>query len=274
MKFIIGTKQEMTQLWKGDKVIAVTLVKAEPNIVVQVKNEKNDGYSALQLGFGTKKAKNINRPQLGHMKDLGSFAKLREFRIDAEVAEGSKRGDVVSVDTFQEGDTIQVTANSKGKGFQGVVKRHGFKGQIKTHGTKDQVRMPGSIGAKGPAHVFKGTRMGGRMGGKRITTSNLEIIKVDIENNILYIKGAVPGARNGMVMVSGDGELKFTTQEIIEAVAKNEAEVEKVAEVKEEVVVEKVEDTSASSVQEIKEENIEEVVIEAGKKIESEEAAK
>lgn len=267
MKFIIGKKQEMTQLWKNDKVVAVTLVKAEPNIVVQVKNEATDGYSALQMGFGVRKEKNIKKPQLGHMKGLGSFAKLREFRIEGLEA---KKGDKVSVDTFQEGDIIQVTANSKGKGFQGVVKRHGFKGQIKTHGTKDQVRMPGSIGAKGPAHVFKGTRMGGRMGGKQITTSNLEIIKVDIENNILYIKGAVPGAINGLVMIKGKGELTFVTEKTIAAEEVVEEKVEevveeKVAEVKEEVKVEEVAKA---------EENIEEVVIEAGKKIEDEEASK
>jgi len=270
MKFIIGKKQEMTQLWKNDKVVAVTLVKAEPNVVVQVKNDATDGYSALQMGFGVRKEKNIKKPQLGHMKGLGSFAKLREFRIEGVEA---KKGDKVSVDTFQEGDIIQVTANSKGKGFQGVVKRHGFSGQIKTHGTKDQVRMPGSIGAKGPAHVFKGTRMGGRMGGKQITTSNLEIIKVDSENNILYIKGAVPGAINGLVMIKGKGDLKFATDAI--------AVEEKVEEKAEEAVEEKVEDASTSSAQGVKEEakteeapkveeNIEEVVIEAGKKIEEE----
>lgn len=268
MKFIIGTKQEMTQIWKGDKVIAVTLVKAEPNVVVQVKNKAKDGYSALQMGFGVRKEKNIKKPQLGHMKGLGSFAKLREFRTEVE----AKKGDLISVDTFQEGDTIRVTANSKGKGFQGVVKRHGFAGQIKTHGTKDQVRMPGSVGAKGPAHVFKGTRMGGRMGGKRITTSNLEIIKVDIENNILYIKGAVPGAINGLVMISGDGELKFTENKITRA-------EEKVAEIKEEAKVEKVEEDKEVVVEKVEEapkveENIEEVVIEAGKKIENEEVSK
>jgi large subunit ribosomal protein L3 len=274
MKFIIGKKQEMTQLWRDDKVVAVTLVKAEPNVIVQVKDLATDGYSALQMGFGVRKEKNIRKPQLGHMKDLGRFAKLREFRIDGLEA---KKGDLVSVDTFQEGDIIRVTANSKGRGFQGVVKRHGFAGQVKTHGTKDQVRMPGSVGAKGPAHIFKGTKMGGRMGGKRITTSNLEIIKVDVENNILYIKGAVPGARNGMVMISGEGELKLIEKKLIvneEEVNKTNLDTPVPEELKpseEEVTETKEVSNKEVSPVEIKaeeNENIEEVVIEAGKKIE------
>ncbi len=274
MKFIIGKKQEMTQLWRDDKVVAVTLVKAEPNVIVQVKDLATDGYSALQMGFGVRKEKNIRKPQLGHMKDLGRFAKLREFRVDGLEA---KKGDLVSVDTFQEGDIIRVTANSKGRGFQGVVKRHGFAGQVKTHGTKDQVRMPGSVGAKGPAHIFKGTKMGGRMGGKRITTSNLEIIKVDVENNILYIKGAVPGARNGMVMISGEGELKLIEKKLIvneEEVNKTNLDTPVPEELKpseEEVAETKEVSNKEVSPVEIKaeeNENIEEVVIEAGKKIE------
>lgn len=199
MKFIIGKKIDMTQVWKGEKAIAVTRVQAGPCVIVQVKNNGKDGYEAAQIGFGEKKEKNINKPQKGHFKKLGNFRYLKEFRT--EIGD-LKVGDVIKVDTFKEGDNIQVEGISKGKGFQGVVKRHGFHGQDKTHGTKDQLRMPGSAGATGPAHVFKGMRMSGRMGNDKITTKNLEIVEVDKENNILLIKGSAPGARNGLVLIS------------------------------------------------------------------------
>lgn len=208
MKFILGKKIEMTQVWKGDKVVAVTKVFAGPCVVTQVKDNEKDGYKAVQIGYGEKKEKNISKPQKGHLKNLGNIKNLKEFRIEDEKTE-LKRGDKIDVSTFEVGDKIQVTGVSKGKGFQGVVKRHGFHGQNKSHGTKDQLRMPGSAGATGPARVFKGKRMPGRMGGDQVTTKNLEIIEVDKENNILLIKGAVPGARNSLVLVSGDGELKI-----------------------------------------------------------------
>lgn len=229
MKFIIGKKIEMTQVWQGDKVVAVTRVQAGPCVVTQVKNIENDGYKAVQLGFGKRKEKNIAKPQKGHMKGLGAFMSMKEFRTEAGE---TKVGDVINVDTFAVGDGIQVIGVSKGKGFQGVVKRHGFKGSKKTHGNKDQLRMPGSAGATGPAHVFKGMRMGGRMGGDQVTVKNLEIVAVDTENNILSIKGAVPGARNGLVLISGEGELKIsqanteTKEEKIEEVVAVAEEVE------------------------------------------------
>ena len=206
MKFIIGKKLEMTQIWQNDKVVAVTKVQAEPNTVVQVRTEERDGYKAVQLGFGTRKEKNINKAQIGHNKSLGNFAKVREFRFDSEEL---KTGDKISVNTFQVGDTVDVIGVSKGKGFQGVVKRHGFHGQDKTHGNKDQLRMPGSAGATGPAHVFKGMRMPGRMGADRVTMKNLEVVEIDLENNFLYIKGGVPGARNSLLLINGEGELKI-----------------------------------------------------------------
>jgi len=230
MKFIIGKKIEMTQIWQEDKVVAVTKIQAGPCKVVQVKTEDKDGYSALQLGFDEKKKKNIKKPQLGHLKDLGNIRYLREFRTEESVP--LAQGDSVDVSTFEIGDTVDVIGTSKGKGFQGVVKRHGFKGSKATHGNKDQLRMPGSIGATGPAHVFKGTRMGGRMGTDRVTTKNTEVIKIDIENNIIMIKGSAPGARNGLVMLRGEGELKFKKAEKKEV--KKEKKVEK-EEVKKEV---------------------------------------
>jgi large subunit ribosomal protein L3 len=230
MKFILGKKLDMTQVWRGDEVITATRVQAGPCIVTQIKDEKKDGYFAVQVGYGKKKEKNIKKPQKGHLKKLKTqnsklktdIKFLREFRCnDAEV----KLGDIIDVRAFEPGDIIEVTGISKGKGFQGVVKRYGFHGQDKSHGTKDQLRMPGSIGATGPAHVFKGTRMPGRMGGDRVTVQNLEIIEVDKENNILLIKGAVPGARNGLVEIRGEGELKVAPQQKTEN--KEQAEIKK-----------------------------------------------
>lgn len=231
----------MTQIWKGDKVIAVTPVLATPCTISQVKNKETDGYEALQLASGTRKEKNINKPQLGHFKPSGVRpAHVCEFRL--EKTDNFKIGDIVSVETFAEGDTINVTGTSKGKGFQGVVKRHGFHGFRKTHGNKDQERMPGSIGPKGPAHVFKGTKMGGRMGGDRVTTTNLEVISLNPEENIIYVKGSVPGAINGLVMITGKGELqvnlKKTPEIVIENVAEEVLEANPEVGVKEEVVAE------------------------------------
>jgi len=209
----------MTQVWQGDVVVPVTRIQAGPCVVVQVKDEKKDGYVAVQVGYGEKKEKNIRKPQRGHMKKTKVNSRyLREFRLLSTLKDAKKRqeielkvGDVINVGTFEEGDKVQVEGVSKGKGFQGVVKRHGFSGQRKTHGTKDQLRMPGSIGATGPAHVFKGMRMPGRMGGDKNTILNLKIIKVDKDKNELLIKGAVPGARNGLILISGPGELMLST---------------------------------------------------------------
>jgi len=256
MKFILGTKSGMTQVWKDDKVIAVTPVVAGPCVIAQVKTKAKDGYESVQLAFGNKKAKNINKPQLGHFKALGlTPAHVREFRFEA--VSGLQAGDVISAGTFKSGDIIDVTGTSKGKGFQGVVKRHGFGGFRKTHGNKDQERMSGSVGPKGPAHVFKGTRMAGRMGGERVTTTNLEVVSVDEEKNIIYIKGAVPGAINGLVMIKGAGDLQVNLKKVEETKVE-EAKVEE-TEVKEEALVEvqeeaKVEETK----EEVKEETAEE----------------
>lgn len=224
MKFIAGKKMSMTQIWSGDMVIPVTPVLAGPCVITQVKNKAKDGYEALQLAFGERKEKNINKPQLGHFKKTGvKPAHVREFRLDK--AADFKIGDVVSVEAFVVGDKVAATGTSKGRGFQGVVKRHHFHGFRKTHGNKDQERMPGSIGAKGPAHVFKGTRMGGRMGGDRVTTTNLEIVAIDAEKNILFVKGAVPGAINGLITIKGDGELKVNLKSAASAAAVEAAPV-------------------------------------------------
>lgn len=220
MKFIIGKKLDMSQIWQGEEMVAVTRVKAEPCFVAQVKTADKDGYEAVQLGAGIRKEKNLKKPQKGHLKGLGNLRILREFRSKEEV----KKGDKLSVSGFESGDKVNVTGLSKGRGFQGVVKRHGFAGASKTHGTKDQVRMPGSIGATEPARVFKGTRMGGRMGGKQITVTNLEIVDIDKENNLLLIKGGIPGPRNSWLMIKGEGELRVETAEAAKEKDVSEAE--------------------------------------------------
>ena len=207
-KFILGRKLNMTQKFQEDgRVVPVTVVEAGPCTVVQVKNNDKDGYNAVQVGYATKNKKGINKPLAGHLKKLDSFRYLKEFRLDN--VENFERSKVFDVTSFAVGDNLKVTATSKGKGFQGVVKRHGFHGSPASHGHKDQLRMPGSIGATDAARVFKGTRMGGHMGVDTVTVTNLELVEVDAENGILYIKGAVPGHRNSLVSIITDGELKF-----------------------------------------------------------------
>jgi len=197
MKFILGKKIEMTQVFRDDgTVVPVTLIQAGPCVITQIRTETKDGYSAVQIGYGKKRS--INKPLTGHLKDLDNFRYMREFKVsDPEY----KRGDKIDVSIFEFGDKVDVTGISKGQGFQGVVKRHGFAGSPASHGHKDQLRMPGSIGATGPAHVFKGTKMGGRMGGTQVTVKNLVIEKIDPKNNVLAIKVAIPGARNSLVMI-------------------------------------------------------------------------
>ncbi len=238
MKFILGKKMQMTQIWDKDKVLAVTPVLAGPCVVTQVKTLAADKYAAVQLSFGERKEKNLNKPQRGHFKKAGVLPMhVREFRNEENKIE-IKIGDQISAATFAAGDIIDVTGTSKGCGFQGVVKRHGFQGGRKSHGNKDQLRMPGSVGAKGPAHIFKGMRMGGRMGNERVTIQNLTIASVDAENNILYIKGAVPGANGGLLMIKGAGELLLNTAPIIADPIKEEVKAEAVPAVEEAVVVE------------------------------------
>lgn len=238
MKFILGKKIKMTQIWQGDKVVPCTLVQAGPCFITQVKNDKSDSYKAVQISYGERKAKNISKPVKGHLKKaLGreDVRYLREFRLKEDNS-NIELGKMIDVSTFVSGDIVDVTGTSKGKGFQGVVRRHGFSGSKKTHGNKDQLRASGSVSAKGPAHVFKGTRMGGRMGGDRVTTKNMEVIDIDLENNILYVKGAVPGAVNSLVIIKGEGDLV-----VKENVNKEESkDVEKIE-------VEKVELTEDSS---------------------------
>ena len=196
-KFIIGEKIEMSQVYREDgTVVPVTLIKAGPCVVTQVKTADKDHVSSVQLGF--KDAKRLNKPEAGHLKDLPSLAVLRDFRVssDSEL----KRGDTLDTSIFAIGDTVHVVGTSKGRGFAGVVKRHHFSGSPASHGHKDQLRMPGSSGAGGPQHVFKGHRMGGHMGDARVTVQNLTIVEIR-EGGIIAVKGAVPGARHSIVEI-------------------------------------------------------------------------
>lgn len=186
----------MTQKFRDDgTVVPVTLVEAGPCVVTQVKTNDKEGYTAVQVGFGT--AKKLSKPQAG-LKELGSPKLLKEFRLSST---DLKRGDKIECSSFAVGDVIEVTGISKGKGFQGVVKRHHFHGHPATHGTKDAARMPGSIGSGGNQRVFKGLRMGGHMGLDQVTLKNLEIVDIDKEKNILAVKGAVPGGRGAILFI-------------------------------------------------------------------------
>lgn len=197
MAFILGKKLKMSQIWKDDKVIPVTLIKAEPNVITQIRTKDKDGHEAAQVGFDASK-KRLNKPTKGHLKNLGNFRFLKEFRVENQEL---KIGDVLNVSQFKEGDKVKVSGLSKGRGFQGVVKRHGFHGGPKTHGQKDRLRAPGSIGATAPQRVMPGRKMAGRMGQERNTIKNLEIVDIDKENNILTLKGAVPGMRGTLLEI-------------------------------------------------------------------------
>ncbi len=197
MPFIIGRKLEMTQQFREDgTVVPVTLVKADPNVVAQVRTTEKDGYIAVQLGTDVKRQ--LLKAESGHMKDLPQVGTLREFRVDAT---DLARGNMINVSVFTPGMHVDVIGTSKGKGFAGVMKRHHFSGGPATHGQKDQMRMPGSIASQRQGPVSKGQRMAGHMGDERVTVKNLEVISIDPINNILAIKGAVPGARGGVLLV-------------------------------------------------------------------------
>ncbi|MSR85288.1 50S ribosomal protein L3 [Candidatus Uhrbacteria bacterium] len=197
MKFILGKKIEMTQVYSADGfIVPVTLVQAGPCVVTQIKTKETDGNLAVQVGFMV--TKKLTKSEAGHLKDLPKLHHLHDF-IVTEIG-SFKRGDTIEAGVFQPGDMVQVSGVSKGKGFQGVVKRHHFHGHPTSHGHKDQTRMPGSIGAGGVQHVLKGRRMAGRMGNERVTVKNLEVIEVR-EGGVLALKGAVPGARHALIEI-------------------------------------------------------------------------
>lgn len=192
----------MTQIYDASGVaVPVTAVTIRGNVVTDVRTKDRDGYEAVQVGEGTRNPNRINKAQKGHFKELGSFASLCEFRTDSPT---QKVGDKLEISQFKPGDMVMVSAISKGKGFQGVVKRHGFHGGPRTHGQKHSEREPGSIGGGLRTHVPVGMRMAGRMGSDRITVKNLKIAHIDGEENILYISGAIPGRRGTLVEVVGE----------------------------------------------------------------------
>ncbi len=203
MAGILGYKIGMTQIFDEDGlVVPVTVVKAGPCYVTQIKTKENDGYDAVQLSFGEIKEKRVTKPLLGHFAKAGVKPKRHLVEFDFGQDHQLKVGDEIKVDIFQPGLAVKVSGITKGKGFQGVVKRHGFGGGPKTHGQSDRLRAPGSIGQSSyPSRVFKGMKMAGRMGGKRHTLVNVKVVKVDPENNLLFLKGAVPGARNSLVEI-------------------------------------------------------------------------
>ncbi len=211
----------MSQVYKenGDAV-PVTIVQAGPCLVTQVK--ENDGKRSVQVGFKKIAAAKLNKPQAGHLKNLEAARFLKEFADNEN--KDLQRGDTFNVDSFKVGEKVEVTGVSKGKGFQGVVKRHGFAGGPATHGHKDNLRMPGSIGAGGVQRVFKGLRMAGRMGGDQITVKNLEIVEIDSLNNILKIKGALPGGRNTLLIIASPGKLTVLKKEEQPEAVRTEAE--------------------------------------------------
>jgi large subunit ribosomal protein L3 len=202
MPGILGKKIGMTSVFNAEgDLVPVTVIQAAPSKIISVKNEEKDGYAAIVVGYGEKKEKNISKPVLGQFKksNLSPFRMIKEFKgFDSNSA---KVGDEIKVDLFKEGDTIKVRGKSKGKGFQGVMKRHNFGGVGgTTHGQSDRLRAPGSIGASSyPSRVFKGQRMAGRKGFENVTVRNLKVIKVVPEENLIMVKGAVPGSINSIV---------------------------------------------------------------------------
>jgi len=204
MRGIIGKKLGMTRIFDADgNASPVTVIEAGPCFVTQIKTTDHDGYDAVQFGFAEKREKSANKPEKGHAGKAGlkPFIVLKEFR-DFESNEPLQLGSSVKANIFREGEVVNVTGVSKGRGFAGVVKRHHFSGGPKTHGQSDRMRAPGSLGQSSwPSRVYRGLRMAGRMGGENVTMRNLTILKVDPENNILIIKGAVPGANKGYVLI-------------------------------------------------------------------------
>jgi large subunit ribosomal protein L3 len=198
--FLLGRKVGMMQHFREDgSIVAATVVRAEANVVTQVRTRERDGYTALQLGYGDVGERNLTKPRAGHLKGLSALGTLREFRV-GDVS-GFERGQEIGVDRFQGGDRVHVTGISKGKGFQGPVHLHHFKRGPKSHGS-DHLRRQGSVGAgTTPGRLWKGLRMAAHQGVDRVTVKNLEVLRADAERGLLVIKGAIPGARNGIVIV-------------------------------------------------------------------------
>lgn len=203
MKYMIGKKLGMMQIFDAEKntARAVTLFDIQPMTVVQVKTSEKDGYSAVQVGYGTKKHQ--TKPLQGHTRGLGSFAGLKEFRIGQDEISQYEQGKKIGVDIFQVGDSVSATGLTKGRGFAGAVKRHGFHGGPKSHGQKHSLRRVGSIGGSFPQRVLKNTRMAGHMGTERVTVQNLRVAQINPETNVLAVYGAVPSFSGAWIEITG-----------------------------------------------------------------------
>ena len=204
MRGLIAKKLGMSQIFdENGSVIPVTILQAGPCCITQIKTLDNDGYDAVQIAYGDKKEKNTNKPLEGHFKKAGVTPK--KFLVEFDIVPGFdyEMGQVFNASIFKQGDSVKVTGTSKGRGFSGVMKRHGFAGGPKTHGQREHPRSAGSIGqASDPSRVFKGVKMPGQYGNKKMTVENLKVVKIDTKNNHIFVKGAVPGSNNGMVIVN------------------------------------------------------------------------
>lgn len=205
MKFILGTKDGMTQVFdETGAAHPATVLRVDPMTITQIKTGETDGYDAVQVASGEQKEARLTKAEKGHLG--GNFANVKEFRVRKmfdDSIEGLEKGQTIDAGTFEAGDTVIISSISKGKGFQGVVKRYNFKGDKASHGRKHSSRKAGSIGATGPARVFKGKRMAGRMGTDRTTVKNLKVLQVNTDENLLLIKGAIPGRKGTLVEVRG-----------------------------------------------------------------------
>jgi len=200
---LLGTKLGMTQVWdENNKLIPVTVVSITPNVVTQVRSQEIDGYTAVQIAYGAIDPRKVNKPAAGHFDKAGVTPRRHLTEVRTSDAAEYTPGQELAVDIFEAGQFVDVVGTSKGKGFAGVMKRHNFKGVSASHGSHRNHRKPGSIGASStPSRVFKGMRMAGRMGGDRVTVQGLKVHSVDLENNLILVKGAVPGARGRIVFV-------------------------------------------------------------------------
>jgi large subunit ribosomal protein L3 len=202
IKGILGTKLGMTQIFDDTRAIPVTVIKAGPCFVAQVKTEEKDGYSAVQLAFGATRPNGLTKPEQGHFDKHGGQTGRHVVEIRTDDAGSYEPGQELRADVFEAGERADVVGVSKGKGFAGVMKRHGFSGLSSSHGTERKHRSPGAIGACAtPSRVFKGMRMAGQMGNERVTVLNLEVVRADAERNLLLLRGAIPGPEGGLVMV-------------------------------------------------------------------------
>ncbi len=202
IKGILGTKLGMTQIFDDTRAIPVTVIKAGPCFVAQVKTEEKDGYSAIQLAFGATRPNGLTKPEQGHFDKHGGQTGRHVVEIRTDDAGSYEPGQELRADVFEAGERADVVGVSKGKGFAGVMKRHGFSGLSSSHGTERKHRSPGAIGACAtPSRVFKGMRMAGQMGNERVTVLNLEVVRADAERNLLLLRGAIPGPEGGLVMV-------------------------------------------------------------------------